>query len=44
MKVKGPAFQAKEYAFDYTPTNSTSQFKTMSELFDKYKDDKDVAS
>ena len=43
MKVKGPAFQVKEYDFVDTPTDSTSQFKTRSKLFDKYKDDKDVA-
>ena len=35
MKVKGHAFQAKEYDFADTPTNSTSQFKTRLELFDK---------
>ena len=44
MKVKGNAFQAKEYDFADAPTDSTSQFKTRSALFDKYKDDKDVSS
>ena len=42
MKVKGPAFELKEYSFVETPIDSTSQFKTRSELFDKYKDDKEV--
>ena len=44
MKVKGPAFEAKDYSFSETPTDSTSQFKNRSELFDKYKDDKEVNS
>ena len=44
MKVKGPSFEVKEYAFIETPTDSTSTFKYKSELFDKYRDDKEVAS
>ena len=44
VKVKEPAFEFGEYAFAETPIDSTSQFKNKSELFDKYKDDKDVAS
>ena len=44
MKVKGPAFEIKEYAFSETPKDSTTQFKTRDELFDKYKDDKDVST
>ena len=43
MKVNRPTFDIKEYAFVETPTDSTSQFKNISYLFDKYKDDKDVA-
>ena len=43
VKVKGPAFETKEYDFAETPTNSTSQFKNTLELFDKYTDDKEVA-
>ena len=35
MKVKGPIFEVKEHAFYETPTDSTSQFRTRSELFDK---------
>ena len=44
VKLIGLGFEFKEYAFAHTPTNSTSQFKTRSELFEKYKDDKDIAS
>ena len=43
-KFKGPAFEFKEYTFSETPKDSTSQFKTRAELFDKYRDDKDVAT
>ena len=43
MKVKGPSFEIKEYVFSDTPKNSTYQFKTRVELFDKYKYDKDIA-
>ena len=45
MKVKGPAFEVKEYVFSSseTPTNFTSQFNNRFELFDKYKHDKEVA-
>ena len=43
MKVKGPAFEIKEYAFSKTHKESTTQFKTRAELFDKYRDDKEVS-
>ena len=32
------------FFFPETPTESTSQFRSRAELFDKYKDDKEVAS
>ena len=44
MNVKGPAFEIKEYVFAKIPTDFTSQFKNIYELFDKYKDDKGVVS
>ena len=44
MKVKGPAFEIKECPFSDTPKDSTSQFKTMVELFDRYRDDKDTTT
>ena len=44
MKVKGPAFEIKEYAFSKNIADSTSQFKNRYEFFDKYKDDKEVAT
>ena len=44
MEVKGPAFEIKEYAFSKASKDSTSQFKTRVELFDKYKDDKEVST
>ena len=40
MKVKGLAFEIKEYAFSETPKDSTCQFKTVAAIFDKYRDDK----
>ena len=39
MKVKGPAFQIKEYPFLETPKDYTTQFKTRADLFEKYLDD-----
>ena len=42
MKVKGPAFEIKEFSFFETPKDSTSQFKTRVEVFDKYKEEEDV--
>ena len=44
MKFKGPSFEVKKYAFSETPKDSTSQFKTRAQMFDKYRDDKDVAT
>ena len=44
MKFEGHAFEIKEYAFSETPKDCTSQFKTRAELFDKYRDDKQVAT
>ena len=35
MKFKGIAFEIKEYAFSDKPKDSTSQFKTRAELFEK---------
>ena len=43
MKVKGPAFEVKEYDFFETNEGSTDQFKTRDELFDKYKDSRDTS-
>ena len=40
MKFKGPTFEIKEYTFSETPQDSTTQFKTKAELFDKYREDK----
>ena len=40
MKVKGPTFEIKEYAFSETSKDSTSEFNTRDELFDKYNDNK----
>ena len=42
MKVIGLFFEVKEYAFDDTPADSTSQFKIKIELFEKYKETKDI--
>ena len=44
MKFKGASFEIKEYSFSETPKDSTSQFKTKVELFDKYKEDKEVST
>ena len=44
MKFEGHAFEIKEYAFSETPKDSTSQFKTRAEMFDKYREDKEVAT
>ena len=44
MNIKCLTFQVKEYAFSETPIDSTSQFSSRDELFDKYKDAKEVAS
>ena len=43
MKAAGPAFEVKEYVLADTPINSTFQFKTRSELLDKYKEIKDIS-
>ena len=40
MKVIGPAFEVKEYAFANKPVDSTSQFKNKTELLEKYKETK----
>ena len=44
MKVKGPAFEVKEYVFSKTSKGSTDQFKTIAKLFDKQKDDKEIST
>ena len=44
MKVTGPAFEVKEYAFADTPVDSTSQFKNKTGLLEKYKETKDISS
>ena len=43
MKVKGPTFEIKEYAFSKTLEESIDKFKTRAELFDKYRDDKETS-
>ena len=43
MKVKGPSFVIKEYAFLETPEESTYNFKTRAELFDKYRNEKEIS-
>ena len=43
MKFKGSSFEIKEYSFSETPKDSTTQFKTRNELFDKCRDEKDVS-
>ena len=42
MKVTGPTFEVKEYAFADTPVDSTYQFKNKIELLEKYKETKDI--
>ena len=42
MKVKGPSFEIKEYAFLETPKASTHKFKTRAELVYKYRDEKET--
>ena len=42
MKVRGPTFQIKSYAFSEAPKGSTYGFKSRYELFDKYKDNKET--
>ena len=44
MKVKVPAFEIKEYSFSKNHEEYTTQFKTKVELFDKYRDDKEVST
>ena len=44
MKLKGPYFEIKEYAFSKTHEESTTQFKTRAELFVKYSDEKEVST
>ena len=44
MKVIGPAFEVKEYAFADTPVDSTSQFKNKIGLLENYKETKDISS
>ena len=44
MKVKGIDFEIKDYALWETPEESTSQFKARVDLFDKYRDDKEVST
>ena len=44
MKVVGPSFEVREYAFFDTPIDSTSQFKDKTQLMEKYKEAKDITS
>ena len=44
MKVIGPAFEVKEYAFANKPADSTSQFKNKTELLEKCIETKDISS
>ena len=44
MKVAGPSFEVREYAFFDTPIDSTSQFKDKTQLMEKYKETKDITS
>ena len=40
MKVKGPAFEVKEYVFSQ---GSTHIFKTRAQLYDKYRDNRETS-
>ena len=42
MKVTGPAFEVRVYAFADTPADSTSRFKDKTQLLDIYKETKDI--
>ena len=42
MNVKGTTFEVKQYSFRETPEGSTDIFKSRAELFDKYKDNKEI--
>ena len=42
LKIKGPAFEVQEYKFLEVPETSTDKFKSIVDLYDKYKDDKDI--
>ena len=43
MKIKGPTFELREYAFSEIPENSKDKFKDRVELFDKHMDIRDTS-
>ena len=42
VKVKGPTFKVKEYAFPQTPKGSKDRYRSKIELLEKYKEGKDI--
>ena len=43
-KVKGPSFEIKEYEFSEVQEASNGRFKSRNDLYDKYKQYKDIYS
>ena len=42
-KVKGPSFEVQEYKFSEMPETSSDKFKFRTDLYDKYKDDRNIS-
>ena len=42
-KVKGPSFEVQQYKFSEVPKASSDKFKSIFELYDKYKDDRETS-
>ena len=44
MNIKGQSFEMQQYEFLEIPETSTDKFKTIAELYDKYKNDRETSS
>ena len=43
VKIKGSVFEMKQYEFSEVPLTSTDRFKSIAELYDKYKNDRETS-
>ena len=42
IKVKGPTFKVQEYEFSQPPEGSTKRYRSNTDIFEKYKENKDI--
>ena len=43
VKIKGPSFEVQQYEFLEVPKTSIDKFKSKSDLYDKYMDDREIS-